>query len=71
MIKNGIETKVKGTGYHDHNWRSKPMSAKFKNWYWGKVHTKDISIDYSVMIPKIGNKPFSTLLITDKNGAIM
>ena len=70
IIKNGIETQVKGTGYHDHNWGSKPMSAMFKNWYWGKIHTEDVSIDYAIMIPKIGKKPFTSILVTDKSGVI-
>ena len=70
ILKNGIETQVNGSGYHDHNWGSKPMSAIFKSWYWGKVHTEDVSIDYAVMMPKIGKKPFTTILVTDKSGAI-
>jgi len=70
IIKNGIETKVKGTGYHDHNWGFKPMGNIFKNWYWGKVHTEDISIDYSVMVLKFGKILLGTALITDKDGVI-
>jgi hypothetical protein len=62
---------VKGTGYHDHNWGIRPMGILFKNWYWGKVHTEDISIDYGVMIPRIGRKPVTGILITDQQGIIM
>jgi hypothetical protein len=70
IIKNGVETKVKGTGYHDHNWGYKPMGNLFTNWYWGKVHTEDISIDYTVMVTKLGKMLFSIALITDKDGVV-
>lgn len=70
LWKNGEKTEVKGHGYHDHNWGSKPMSCYFKNWYWGKVHTNEYTIDYSVMIPRYLNKPLLALLIIDKDGTI-
>lgn len=71
LIKNGVEESVKGTGYHDHNWGTKSMGGIFKNWYWGKVHTEDLSIDYSVLMTKKMNIPVTAILITDKNGVLV
>ncbi|MGH4036711.1 MAG: hypothetical protein ACRQFF_02555 [Sphaerochaeta sp.] len=72
LFKNGKEVPVKGTGYHDHNWGSEPMGNQFSNWYWGKVHTDDISIDYGVMIPiNPKKKPIVSLLAFDNNSAIV
>ncbi len=70
LLKDNKKVDVKGHGYHDHNWGSKPMSSTFKNWFWGKVHTDEFTIDYSVMIPHLINKPLLALLVIDKNGAI-
>lgn len=70
LIKNNVKIEVKGSGYHDHNWGSNPMSAMFKNWYWGKVHTEEYTIDYGLMIPNLGNKPLLAMLVIDKDGAV-
>jgi hypothetical protein len=72
LFKEGKEVAVKGTGYHDHNWGNKPMGDQFSNWYWGKVHTDEISIDYGVMIPKNPKKkPMAAVLAFDKNGPVL
>ena len=64
LIKNGKEVPVKGVGYHDHNWGYIKVGGAFKHWYWGKVHTDDLSIDYSIVIPKEGD-PMPTILAVD------
>jgi hypothetical protein len=71
LMKSGKKLPVKGTGYHDHNWGTRPMGAIFRNWYWGKVHTQDISVAYGIMIPRIGKKPFTGILVTDEYGIIL
>lgn len=68
LIKNGEEIPVSGQGYHDHNWGTTPM--EMDHWYWGKVHTEDISVDYVILIPEIGGAPITGVLITDENGVI-
>ena len=69
LIKNGKEFPVKGIGYHDHNWALFRIGVLFNNWYWGKVHTDDISIDYSIVIPKQGD-PMPTILALDAKNVI-
>ncbi len=71
ITKYGEVLQVSGTGYHDHNWGYKPMGALFKNWYWGKVHTPDYTIDYGVMIPRMLSRPVTALLVVDNSGAVL
>ncbi|MBN1327838.1 MAG: hypothetical protein JXA54_00060 [Candidatus Heimdallarchaeota archaeon] len=35
---NGIQKKVKGYGYHDHNWGNADPSSLFNHWYWSRSH---------------------------------
>ncbi len=72
ITKDNKKTEVSGSGYHDHNWGTKPMGFLFKNWYWGKVHTEDYTIDYGIMIPRFPSPIHATaLLVVDKDGAVL
>ena len=71
LYKGGKAIKVKGIGYHDHNWGEKRLAGAFKNWYWGKIHTPDISIDYSIMIGLDGKIVNPLALVTDEEHLIM
>ena len=70
FVKDGIETTVTGIGYRDHNWGTKPMSTGFRNWYWGKLHTPEYSVDYSIMIPREG-EPQPRCLVFSKDGTVI
>ncbi|MFT2092240.1 hypothetical protein [Paraglaciecola sp. 2405UD69-4] len=70
LIKDGVETIVKGSGYRDHNWGTKPMSTGLRNWYWGKLHTPEYAVDYSVMIPREG-EPQPMCLVFSKDGVVI
>lgn len=71
IVKDGIETPVSGSGYHDHNWGEKPMSAGFRNWYWGKLHMPEYAVDYSIMIPRVGEEVLGTCLVFSKDGVVI
>ena len=71
LYKGGKAIKVKGIGYHDHNWGDKRLAGVFKNWYWGKIHTEDISVDYSMMIGLNGDIATSGAVVTDENSLLM
>ena len=71
LYKGGEAIKVKGVGYHDHNWGEKTLAGAFKNWYWGKIHTPDISIDYGIFMDLNDQIALPGALVTDKNNAIM
>jgi hypothetical protein len=40
----GQENKVKGTGYHDHNWGNISPGLGIDHWYWGRAHVGDYSM---------------------------
>lgn len=43
------ELTFNGKGYHDHNTGNEPMKDSFRDWYWGRFHTKQYSFLYYVM----------------------
>ncbi len=65
---NNEEIKVKGTGYHDHNWDVKG-SAALKNlgWFWGKINTKNYTITWATIFKNISLGQ-SLLVINKKDG---
>jgi hypothetical protein len=71
LYKGGEAIKVKGVGYHDHNWGEKSLAGALKNWYWGKIHTPDISIDYGIFMDFDDHIALPGALVTDKNNIIM
>jgi predicted secreted hydrolase len=44
------EIKVKGTGYHDHNWDVKyKVTRKNLGWFWGKINTENFTITWATI----------------------
>ena len=63
---------VKGSGYHDHNWGNCYCYRLFKNWYWGRVHSDQYSIDYARVIPAVSGMPsVNPLLIARQNEIVL
>ena len=64
---NGEEIKVKGIGYHDHNWDVRASAAKNHGWFWGKINFDRYTITWAsifkdrnigqplLIINKVGN----------------
>lgn len=71
LYKDGETIQVKGTGYHDHNWGEKSLAGMVKNWYWGKVHSPDISVDYSVIMNFDDTILQTGALVTDRENLII
>ena len=71
LYKDGEVEQVTGVGYHDHNWGEKSLAGAFKNWYWGKVHTPDISIDYSLFMNQDDTVGMPIALVTDDKSLLM
>jgi len=60
------EIKVKGSGYHDHNWDVKG-SAALKNigWFWGKINTEKYTLTWATIFKNIDLG--QALLVINKN----
>ena len=44
ITKAGKIVKVKGNGYHDHNWGNVPMSKILSDWYWGRAEINGLTV---------------------------
>lgn len=68
----GNTKKLKGSGYHDHNWYNKNILAMFDHWYWARAELGDYSIILSQMIAtkKYDYMEFPIVMIA-KNGEII
>jgi len=44
ITKAGKEVKIKGNGYHDHNWGNVPMSKILSDWYWGRGDINGVTL---------------------------
>ncbi|MCC7076882.1 MAG: hypothetical protein IT198_07125 [Acidimicrobiia bacterium] len=51
-VDGGEPHRVTGSGYHDHNWGNREMSAGLDHWYWGRAHIGDFTVVYVRMTTK-------------------
>lgn len=46
LTYDGRAHKVKGTGYHDHNWGNVGLNKVMDHWIWGRAHIGDYTLIY-------------------------
>ncbi|MEA3221821.1 MAG: hypothetical protein U9P49_01465 [Thermodesulfobacteriota bacterium] len=63
--------KVKGTGYHDHNWGNCRSYKTFQGWYWGRIHSEKYSLDYGWVLPRDKEAPVVSPLLLARDGEIV
>lgn len=63
--------KVRGAGYHDHNWGNCAMHGFVEGWYWGRIHNRDYTVDYGWVIPRDKEAPVMSPLLLAKGGEIV
>jgi len=69
---NGKEMKVKGLGYHDHNWSNVNMYDSLRNWYWGRIHHPEYTLIYYYLYPARRNESnISRLFLARGNKVLM
>jgi len=47
LTYDGQTYKVKGTGYHDHNWGNVDLGRVMDHWYWGRARIGDYTLIFS------------------------
>jgi hypothetical protein len=47
LTLNGHTSRVKGTGYADHNWGKKPLWPIARKWIWGRIMSGDYTVIYA------------------------
>ena len=51
----GQTQRVKGTGYHDHNWGNINLSKVLDHWYWGRAHLGEYTL---IFVEQIAAKAY-------------
>ena len=68
MTINGHTMKVKGIGYHDHNWGYTPITAvKNLGWYWGRIIGNSLNITWSKTMETNKKGDLLAIINQDKN----
>ncbi|MCI0396641.1 MAG: hypothetical protein L0332_00405 [Chloroflexi bacterium] len=47
LTYDGQAHRVRGTGYHDHNWGNVGLNEVFSHWYWGRAHIGDYTLIFA------------------------
>lgn len=63
--------KVRGTGYHDHNWGNYLFHGNIQGWYWGRIHNQNYTVDYGWVIPKDKEAPVISPLLVARGSEIV
>lgn len=72
LVIDGKERKLKGKGYHDHNWGYTGLENMMNHWYWGRAKVGDYTVIACDIIAeeKYGNKRLPVFFIA-KDGKVL
>ena len=72
LTMKGVTKRLKGTGYHDHNWGYTGLENMMNHWYWGRAKVGDYTVIACDIIAekKYGNKRLPVFMIA-KDGEIL
>ena len=70
---NGTEKKIKGTGYHDHNWGNTPLQKLFSSWTWfrGKAGPYTVILAEFNAVKNRGGFDIPILFVADENQVVV
>ena len=70
---NGTEKKIKGTGYHDHNWGNTPLQKLFSSWTWfrGKAGPYTVILAELNAVKNRGGFDIPILFVADENQVVV
>ncbi len=69
LTYDGKTRRVRGTGYHDHNWGNVPLASVLDHWTWGRAHVGDYSLIFveQVAARKFGLRRIPVFLLAREN----
>ena len=69
----GEEKKIKGSGYHDHNWGNTPLQKLFKSWTWfrGKAGPYTVILAELNAVESRGGFDIPILFVADENKVLV
>jgi predicted secreted hydrolase len=50
IVYDGQARRVRGTGYHDHNWGNVALNEVLSHWYWGRAHLGEYTLIFAQMV---------------------
>ena len=70
---NGKEKKIRGSGYHDHNWGNTPLQKLFKSWTWfrGKAGPYTVILAELNVVENRGGFDIPILFVADENSVLV
>ena len=70
---NGVKKKIKGSGYHDHNWGNTPLQKLFKSWTWfrGKAGPYTVILAELNATESRGGFDIPILFVADENQVLV
>ena len=73
IIVDGQEKKIKGSGYHDHNWGNTPLQKLFKSWTWfrGKAGPYAVILAELNATKSRGGFDIPILFVADENKVLV
>jgi predicted secreted hydrolase len=72
LTYDGQTRKVKGTGYHDHNWGNTDLSSIMSYWYWGRAHIGKYALIFAYEVTsKAFNYKTGSIFLLAKNDRIL
>ena len=73
IIVDGQEKKIKGSGYHDHNWGNTPLQKLFKSWTWfrGKAGPYTVILAELNATESRGGFDIPILFVADENKVLV
>ena len=73
IIVDGQERKIKGSGYHDHNWGNTPLQKLFKSWTWfrGKAGPYTVILAELNATETRGGFDIPILFVADENKVLV
>jgi hypothetical protein len=57
LTYDGKMRRVRGTGYHDHNWGNVPLPSILDHWIWGRAHVGDYSL---IFVEQIATRKYGS-----------
>jgi predicted secreted hydrolase len=70
---NGTSFNMSGTGYHDHNWGNIQLFTEIKEWYWGRVYSRNLTLIYADILldGKYNQTAVSPVMLATGDGIVM
>lgn len=73
IIRDGQQTPIEGSGYHDHNWGNASPGDMLDHWWWGRARVGNYTVIIAALQakPSTGGKLQPRFIVLDQSGPIV